>query len=204
MEKKDYGHFYIYAICDPRTNRVFYVGRTKNLKVRIKKHFKEAELFDDSDHNNEAYMRLLGLKRKDKSVRHPNIEKARLIKSIFADSLEPIVKTLDEWYAVSLSDANRLEEAWIAHMSMLGEPLTNQITSRRMESWWYSPTSKMWKPGMATSPMEYIKMLKDGTIASRTKTNHYTRRYKRYKKRYSQKSKNASNPKNSNRKRSKK
>ena len=184
MTKKDYGEFVIYAIIDPTSNRVFYVGRTNNLEYRIKRHFKEAELFDPDNLNDEKYMKLLGLNRWDNTERHPNVEKAKWIKLIFGAGLEPVVKVLDSWYAESLSDANRLEEAWIAHMKMMGEPLTNKVTSRRMQVWWYGENSPRWKPGMARTPLEFIEMLKNGSVKKKSENNTHQKRLNRYKKRY--------------------
>ncbi len=156
-DRKIYGWFAIYALIDPETHEIFYVGRSKNPKVRTGQHFNEAK--DNKPENWFAYLwGLEELSASKKSASNP--QKIKRINDILTAGQTPIVKILDEWYCEKLADANRLEDAWIAEMIQQGHPLTNFILSHRMSPKWYSPKRRGWRPGWSSSPMEYISALK--------------------------------------------
>jgi hypothetical protein len=157
-----YGMVYIYALVDPETNQIFYVGRSKYPVDRLKAHLNEAR---------EKYVapeiewaEILGAIPRGK--KDGNKRKIKWINSIYRRELEPTFVLLDQWECNTIKDANRLEDAYIAEMRRRGEPLTNVITSHRMSPYWYSPMNARWKEGYAKSPMEYIEKLKSGEIKS--------------------------------------
>ena len=171
-----YGNFFVYALINPETKRVFYVGRSKNADTRLGQHIKESISYKNSQKT--SVEKLFGIDPEDVFERNmpfekSNVNKIRAINNILTRGLKPELKILDEWYAENIQDANRLEEAWIAEMRRIGEPLTNFILSRRMEVWFYSKDRSGWKPGYATSPKEYIEKLKAGEIHKTINANNF-------------------------------
>lgn len=175
IPKKDvrYGKVYIYALKDPETNRVFYVGRTKRSpETRLLGHLAEVEQYQRENEN--LLAKLLGFKVvgsvSDKA--EGNVKKIKWILEIRRRGLEPRIEVLDIGDFEIEQDAARLEEAWIAEMRMRKQPLTNYIYSRRMNPSWYGETNPGYKPGWARTPMEYIERLKAGKVGgAKTKTN---------------------------------
>lgn len=163
---KRYGHFVVYALCDPTSKKVHYVGRSKRPKNRLTQHINEA--LKDRIQDEDLIERLFGdgsgakVERVDKEGK--NSRKLAWLNKLSEHDLSPLFIILDEWDCETLSDANRLEEAWIAEMFRRHEPLTNRITSHRMLPRWYDKTRKGWKPGYSQSPMEYIERLKAGLV----------------------------------------
>jgi hypothetical protein len=164
-----YGHFWIYALIDPDSKRIFYVGRSKYPNSRLLQHMNEAEKYKTAKEM--TLTDLLGItirERPDAS----NTRKLRWLNSIAARGLSPDFEILDEWVCVDTSDANRLEDAWIAEMRRRGEPLTNKILSHRMNPSWYN-----------TSPEQYINWLKDGKpLSSKSNEDAATITRKRFRK----------------------
>lgn len=147
-EVSAYGAFSIYAIKDPITNRVFYIGRSKHPSTRILQHISEAQNYKMSKQISDA--QLFGL---EKFVKRSlsNAKKMKWINNIIDKGLQPELVIIDEWECFDIADANRLEDAWIAEMKRRGEPLTNRILSRRMKPDWYR-----------TTPLQYMEWLKAG------------------------------------------
>lgn len=158
-----YGYFAVYALADPDTKRIFYVGRSKRPQTRFKQHLKEAL----EAHITDPFAKLFGLDQlvTPDTAFEGNDKKLGQIRQIVARGQEPLFIIIDEWEAETLSEANRLEDAWIAEMRRRGEPLTNMTISRRMETWWYDRRRPGFKPGWAASPMEFIQRLKAGEYA---------------------------------------
>lgn len=181
-EKKPYGKVYIYALKDPDTGRVFYVGRTKRTpRTRLLGHIAEAEKYArDTESVNKLLWGVDVLKGDVKSREHSNIRKLRWILSIKHRGLEVEQEVLDEAEFDIEQDAARLEEAWIAEMRIRNQPLTNYIYSRRMNPSWYGESNPKYKEGWANTPLEYIDKLKAGEIGgTKTKTGKPRRRYNR-------------------------
>lgn len=143
-----YGKFSIYALKDPVTNRVFYIGRSKHPSTRILQHVSEAQNYKASQQITED--QLFGLEKFLKRGTG-SLKKMKWINNIIEKGLQPELIILDEWDCFDVADANRLEDAWIAEMKRRGEPLTNRILSRRMKPEWY-----------ITSPTQYMEWLKAG------------------------------------------
>lgn len=181
-EDKAYGKVHIYALKDPDTGRVFYVGRTKRTpKTRFLAHMAEAERYERDTES--VGKRLWGIDddspTKD-SKEHSNVRKLRWILSIKNRGLEVELEVLDEAEFEIEQDAARLEEAWIAEMRQRNQPLTNYIYSRRMSPSWYGETNPRYKEGWAKTPLEYIERLKKGEVGGfKTKTKKPRKRYSR-------------------------
>lgn len=152
-----YGQFWIYALIDPDSKRVFYVGRSKHPNSRLLQHMSEAERYKSA--RDLTLSDLLGLTKKE-NIEVKNKRKLRWLNSISERGLTPEFSILDEWVCVDTADANRLEDAWIAEMRKRGEPLTNRILSHRMNPAWYK-----------SSPEKYIKWLKAGKPTSKHESN---------------------------------
>ena len=156
-----YGNVTIYALKDPRDNRIFYVGRTKRPNSRLMQHINEAKKF--LSENQEPLERLLALKTTKKPMvtkSGKNLLKISKILNIVESGCEVTFNILDEWEAPTLDDANKLEEAWIAVIRKRGNYLTNYIYSHRMNPWWYGEKNKYYKEGWAKTPEEFIEKLK--------------------------------------------
>jgi hypothetical protein len=166
-----YGKVSIYAMKDPATHRIFYVGRSQRPQSRFLEHLAEAERYRIA--SEDMLTRLFGIqvvqdnRSKDGSG---NAKKLKWIISIFDRDEQPEFVILDEWVAPTMQDANRLEDAWIAELRSQGHPLTNVIYSRRMNPNWYGEKNPYYRHGWATSPTDYIARLKAGTVGSATKT----------------------------------
>lgn len=159
MQKGEvYGKFVIYGLVDPRDNLYFYVGRTRRPNNRLLQHVSEAEKYKNSKEI--TIDELFGVvSRIDPDA--SNKRKLGKINSIKSDGYEPQFVILDTWECNDVTDANRLEDAWIAHMRLCGYSLTNKTLSHRMNPKWYSKDRKGWKEGYYTSPEEYIQWLKN-------------------------------------------
>lgn len=141
-----YGKFWIYALSDPMSDQVFYVGRSKHPQTRLLQHLSEAEQYKNS--RSFSFEELAGIKSHDnRDV--SNRRKLRKINQLADMGMYPTFTILDEWEVDDVVDANRLEDAWIAHMKSKGEPLTNKMLTHRMYPKWYK-----------TSPENYIGWLK--------------------------------------------
>lgn len=167
MTKKSYGKFYVYTLKDPDTLRIFYVGRSKSPNSRLIQHKSEAQKFKTVSKNKTE--RLYGIVTPGNEDVTGNEKKLKWINSINQRGKNVIFEIIDQWTVDTLTDANRLEEAWIAHYKSLGHPLTNVVTSHRMDPSWYGPTNPKWREGWARNPQEYIQMLKDGRIGKKRK-----------------------------------
>lgn len=154
VEIEAYGKFWIYAIKDPITNRVFYIGRSKHPNTRILQHISEAQNYKASRQITED--QLFGLEKFMKRGLG-SLKKMKWINNIIDKGLQPDLDIIDEWECIDVADANRLEDAWIAEMKRRGEPLTNRILSRRMKPDWYR-----------TSPLQYMEWLKSGKPKAHT------------------------------------
>lgn len=178
-----YGAFVVYGLRDPANKKIFYVGRTTDPNARYSKHIAEAEEYKKTINARNTPGRLFNMspiqQQQNKSSRSFNRAKVEWILNILDRNEKPDLIELDRWEADTIQDANRLEEPWIAKMRMDGHPLTNFITSRRMEPWWYSEDREGFKKGYAASPEEYIERVKNGKI----KQSENTRKYKPAKKR---------------------
>lgn len=86
---------FIYALKDPRTDQIRYIGKTKDLKSRVQKHC---------------------------SSSHERNHRANWIRCLLRDGLHPSVEILDE---VSIEDASSWEVAYIAFFKESGCDLTN-------------------------------------------------------------------------------
>lgn len=183
-QQNKYGTFFVYALADPDNERIFYVGRTKDVKQRVKRHMKDAESYEEIEQNTSADLSIK--KNRKKYMKHiSNRGKLKWINNITKKGKEPKVIILDSWNAPTEADANRLEDAWIAIMLTRDEPLQNYIYSRRQYPDWYSPHSRNWKPGYAKSPQEFIERLKKNelTPAKHNKRRRFRRRKRKYNKR---------------------
>lgn len=140
--KKSYGHFFIYALADPTTDRIFYVGRAADPQFRLKQHLYEAR---HSDTN---------------VLSEVNRRKCRWINRILLGGNDVKLIILDEWECASLSQANRLEDAWMAIMRQQKQPLANYSTSRRQRPEWYLKVKL--PEGLARTPQNFIRSLKSG------------------------------------------
>lgn len=153
---------YIYVIRDPRNGEVFYVGRTNSYAERFGQHLREAELYRSQQENRVAtlfQMQEVSIKARSRKAGQ-NVRKLSRINSIVDSGQAPIFEVIDTWEVLDVKYANQLEEAWIAEYRMRGAPLTNYITSHRMNPWWYNPKRAGWKSYYADSPMKYIEMIK--------------------------------------------
>lgn len=158
-----YGKFYIYALIDPRTDKIFYVGRSKHPKQRVKQHINGSKNVPEDEYEGEnTYMyRLVGISPWDrKFLKSSNPNKDKTIAELLEIGQSPIVKIIDEWETEKLSNANRLEEAWIAHFFAHSQPLTNRLTSHRMMPSWYKRKGARF----VGEPIEYIRQLKAGEL----------------------------------------
>lgn len=154
-----YGKFYIYALIDPNTNETFYIGRSKHPKQRYNQHINHTKNLPEND--DEYMYRLVGISPWEKKfLKSSNPNKDKRIAALLENGQKPIVKIIDEWEAERLSDANRLEEAWIAHFFALRQPLTNRLTSHRMMPSWYKRKGARF----VGEPIEYIRQLKAGEL----------------------------------------
>lgn len=156
-----YGNVTIYALKDPRDNRIFYVGRTKRSNSRLQQHLNEAKKF--LVENQDPLERLLSMKSTKNAMvtkSGKNLSKITKILNILESGCDVNFCILDEWNAPTLSDANKLEEAWIAVVRKSGSYLTNYIYSHRMNPWWYGEKNKYYKDGWAKTPEEFIEKLK--------------------------------------------
>jgi hypothetical protein len=90
---------YIYRLIDPRSKRTRYVGKTNNLRVRLKNHCQQK----------------LG-------AVHYNTHCSRWIRELKDYGCRPLIEVLEETDENSWVAA---EMRWIAHYKSLGEPLTN-------------------------------------------------------------------------------
>lgn len=173
---------YVYALKDPETERVFYVGRTKrHPRGRYLAHIAEANRY--AQETMTTGQRLWGINASrtlEDSLHYSNIQKLRWIVSIQQRGLKPSLEVLDEGEFDLVQDAARFEEAWIAEMRRQNQPLTNYIYSHRMSPAWYGPSNPKYQEGWAKTPMEYIKALKSGEIGGyRTKTEKPRKPYNR-------------------------
>jgi hypothetical protein len=90
----------IYALCEPGTENIRYVGQAANLKPRYSGHYTAAKLKTNTHHNNW----IKSLKRKKKRA-----------------------DILILWQANDPSELDRLEIGWIANCRALGYSLTNYL-----------------------------------------------------------------------------
>ncbi len=106
--------FCVYALCEPDSLSIRYVGKTNNLKVRIRRHIMDAE-------NSRYHVHLW-------------------IHSLIARHLKPIVRVLQICY----SDANALqaEVEWISIMRASGNDLCN-LTDGGEGGSGYKPTPEI-------------------------------------------------------------
>lgn len=88
----------IYALIDPNTNIIRYIGKTENLLKRIKKHYKSSEL---------------------KIKTHKNI----WINSLLKKEQRPNVLILEE--CKSVEELNHAEIKWISYYKSIGLDLVN-------------------------------------------------------------------------------
>ena len=88
----------IYALIDPRTKRVHYIGKTINLRARFHTHLSWARSGND------------------RSI------KADWLRDLLASDMRPIMMTLQE---VCQEDSREIELAWIAHGKRHNWPLLN-------------------------------------------------------------------------------
>ena len=88
----------IYALSDPATNLVRYIGKAKNLHIRIKKHYKPSEL---------------------KNKTHKNT----WLNSLLSRNLRVKISILEECNSEEL--LNPLEKKWISYYKQNGYDLTN-------------------------------------------------------------------------------
>lgn len=95
---RDYGCAFIYALCDPRTGRVRYIGKARDPVYRWQQH------------------------RRGENCRGVRTHRASWLDSLRRDGLAPVLRilavvTIEEWRAA--------ECAWIAHAKALGHDLVN-------------------------------------------------------------------------------
>lgn len=158
-------HTEIYALIDPRTHEVRYVGRSVNAERRKKQHIRDARKYMEamvSPAHNWFEMPLVKPADMDEKE-YSNIKKLHWIATLLHYGHEPVMVILDVWENTpSLTDAGRLEDAWIAQKKLEGHILLNHILTHRQNPSWYNGAKK----GYANSPMEYVEMLKSGQIKS--------------------------------------
>jgi len=87
---------FIYALVDPRTNEIRYVGFAKNIESRYREHIRETKRY--------------------------STHKVNWLKQLLRNGLEPIRVFLDE---VPAEDWSLCESAWIVYGLEQGWPLTN-------------------------------------------------------------------------------
>jgi len=178
----------IYGLRDPESKKIFYIGRSARVQTRFTQHLNEAKKYKAS--NETMLERLFGIKEESVTIKkeekdNGNSRKLNWINQIIERGQEVELVILDEWdNCTTDQDANRLEDAWIAHMRSKNQPLTNFFYSTRMEIWWYGESNKNFKEGWAKSPAEYIEMLKAGKVGSQTEGDtDRKRKYSRSQKR---------------------
>lgn len=88
---------YIYALRDPRTNKIRYIGKTKDLELRLKQHLQPARL-----------------------VKHSH--KNHWLQGLIADGMLPEIEVL---HTVAPTRADTAERAAIAVARIVGDLLTN-------------------------------------------------------------------------------
>jgi len=94
----------IYALIDPRTNKIFYVGKTKDMYRRMRWHMSDARVNSNEPLGSEMAIYL-----------------HRLVKS----GLYPVIEILEE---VDELVVNRIEWEWALTLKLLGHPITNRLT----------------------------------------------------------------------------
>jgi predicted GIY-YIG superfamily endonuclease len=94
-EKKQY-HFIVYALIDPRTDEVHYIGRTTRLKKRYNEHLNGKDPF------------------------YP--QKNAWVNELIASGHLPIMKSLEHIYA-TIAQANQRENEWMDHYTKQGAQL---------------------------------------------------------------------------------
>ena len=94
---------FIYALSDPRTNAIRYVGKTDDIKSRRSGHLTE---------KGDTY-------------------KARWIKQLKAAGLEPVMDVLEILAGPDVHHWHEQERWWIAYLKFLGCRLTNSTTGGR-------------------------------------------------------------------------
>jgi hypothetical protein len=108
---------YIYALCDPRNNRIRYVGKADNVKKRVQNHMCPSNL-----------------KRKNRHV-------CQWLSSLVKLGVRPDVKILE--ILESDSDWEQIEKKWISHFRNIGLDLTN-ITDGGEGGATYGRLNKPW------------------------------------------------------------
>src|SRR5690606_19527214 len=98
----EYQAHYIYALIDPRTESVYYIGQTVDLPNRM-----------------------YGHKNGARNWHHKSVPVYHRTKEILKAGLQPIVVTLDSVDTLHLEIALRLEECWRLETLKDGEMLTN-------------------------------------------------------------------------------
>src|SRR5215469_11066715 len=94
--------YFIYALIDPRTDKIGYIGVAKNLKQRLNQHV---------------------------NVGGGNSEKDNWIQQLLNDGLMPSIRVLE---TVETKDiAHKREAYWIQYYTKLGEQLTNISRHKR-------------------------------------------------------------------------
>lgn len=185
------GTVYIYTISDPRTDQVFYVGRSKRPEYRFKQHVREAVKHYES--TKDMLERLFGITSEESTQtlatkkKGANLRKMNRIISILKEDKEPLFKIVDSMECKTESDANRIEDAWIAKMRIQNQPIVNYIYSRRQDPSWYSPKRKGFKPWFASSPDEYIEKLKVGEVGDAKDDEQHRPTNRRRRAKYSKK-----------------
>lgn len=91
---------YIYALTDPRTGDVRYVGKAANPKLRLRGHLRKQEI-------------------------QANTHKARWLRTLLADGLLPSIVVLE---SVPADGWQEHEQRWIAYYRALGANLTNSTS----------------------------------------------------------------------------
>lgn len=88
---------FIYALSDPRTNEIRYVGKTVNMRSRLHGH-----IYDDEKTHKSAW-----------------------IKSLKAKGLKPTMEVLESFFDEADSLWQESERWWISYLRFIGCPLTN-------------------------------------------------------------------------------
>ena len=127
---------YIYALVNPISNKIFYIGRSVNPQRRLKQHLSE-------------------------KVAKKTNKKLAIINDILCQGQTVKMVILDIIDTDNIKIAEKLEEAWVAQKTLEKHPLVNHKYSRRMSPKWYVPKNKNSK---FSTPMEYIKLLKQGIV----------------------------------------